>query len=216
MIQSSGCLLPRSFEKRPLRLRLEIEIEWTSKCNRLGIDIWHLIFGQLWIQNRNYIAFKQFPEFLVCFLKEKEQDIAIYAQVSQSPVCAEERERERECVCVCFCVCFCVCVCLCVCVSVCVCVCVCALCASPKSRIWPSFDILVNLLRVRVRKSKRVCAFVCVFMCVWVCVQCVPLQREWLQCSCALCNFAKVVCVCARGRVCALLRASLLVGGGQK
>jgi len=36
-IYFSRSLLPRSFEKRPRRLRLEIEIQWHSKCKRLYI-----------------------------------------------------------------------------------------------------------------------------------------------------------------------------------
>jgi len=35
IIQFSRSLLPHSVEKRPGRLRLEIEIKWHSKCNRL-------------------------------------------------------------------------------------------------------------------------------------------------------------------------------------
>jgi len=35
MIWFSTSLLPRSVEKRPRRLRLEIEMKWHSKCNRL-------------------------------------------------------------------------------------------------------------------------------------------------------------------------------------
>jgi len=42
MIWFSGSLLPRSVRTRPRRLRLEIEIEWHSKCNRLYL--WDTVF----------------------------------------------------------------------------------------------------------------------------------------------------------------------------
>jgi len=38
MFLFSRSLLPRSVEKRPRRLRLEIEFEWHSKCNRLYME----------------------------------------------------------------------------------------------------------------------------------------------------------------------------------
>jgi len=43
MFNSSRSLLPRSVENRPRRLRLEIEIEWHSKCNRLYMYVWQTL-----------------------------------------------------------------------------------------------------------------------------------------------------------------------------
>jgi len=47
IILFSRSLLPRSVEKRPRRLRLEIEIKWHSKCNGLykSLDIAHRTFA---------------------------------------------------------------------------------------------------------------------------------------------------------------------------
>ena len=42
MIYFSRSLLPSFIEKRPVRLRLEIEIKWHSKCNRLYLDFSHI------------------------------------------------------------------------------------------------------------------------------------------------------------------------------
>ena len=92
------------------------------------------------------------------------------------------------------------------------CVCVCALCASPKSRILPSFDILVNLLRVRVRKSKRVCAFVCVFMCV--CNVCLSKENDSnVHVPCAI---SQKLCVCVRAGACVHCSVPLCWWGGVK
>ena len=45
-------LLPRSVEKRPGRLRLEIEIKWHSKCNRLYHCTWiwmNRLYHSIWM-----------------------------------------------------------------------------------------------------------------------------------------------------------------------
>jgi len=42
MIEFSRSLLPRSAEKRPMRLSLEIEMKWHSKCNRLFFILIHI------------------------------------------------------------------------------------------------------------------------------------------------------------------------------
>ena len=42
MIEFSRSLLPRSAEKRPMRLSLEIGMKWHSKCNRLFFILIHI------------------------------------------------------------------------------------------------------------------------------------------------------------------------------
>jgi len=49
----SRSLSPPSVEKRPMRLRLEIEIQWHSKCN------WLYMHMKSWMYNRKYTTWNQ-------------------------------------------------------------------------------------------------------------------------------------------------------------
>jgi len=55
MISISRSLLPSFVEKRPRRLRLEIEIEWHCKCNRL-YSLLHLQCHSISISNLNLVG----------------------------------------------------------------------------------------------------------------------------------------------------------------